>query len=102
MARIKRTTRKLGTNSRATTTTSSKGTFTNSNSTKSGNVRTTRTTKSNGQSYTTQTVRYGDGSYERKRTTSYTPKTSKNMDNTAGGVLLVFILIAAALIATLF
>lgn len=104
MARIKRKSVKTSPNSRRTTTSSSKGTFTTSNSTKAGNQRMTYTQKSNGQSYTTITTRFGDGSYERRRVSSFLPKAkkSKNMDNTPGGALFIILMIVIAGIAALF
>lgn len=77
MTRHRRHTQTFG-GIRKTTTWSSNGDVTWSSSTGTANNRITNTTKNNGQSYTTYTTRYGDGSYESHRLSNNHKPISKH------------------------
>ena len=111
MARTKRTSKTLNGGIRKTSTVTNGTKRTNSTSIGTKSQRTTRTQKSNGESYTTITTRNADGSYTKKRTNTYknpkpvkykAPKASKKSSGGAGGGLIVILLIGIALVASLF
>jgi len=111
MARTKRTSKTLNGGIRKTNTVTNGTKRTNSTSIGTKSQRTTRTQKSNGESYTTITTRNADGSYTKKRTNTYknpkpvkykAPKASKKSSGGAGGGLIVILLIGIALVASLF
>lgn len=95
MAFYKRTSKNLTKNTRKTRTQSSSGSYTNSTSVKTSTGRTTYTQKSNGQSYTTVTTRMSDGSIQRKRISSYSPKKTQKGNSGGGafGIILAIMLI---------
>jgi len=111
MARTKRTSKTLNGGIRKTTTVTNGTKRTNSTSIGTKSQRTTRTQKSNGESYTTITARNADGSYTKKRTNTYktpkpvkykAPKASRKSSGGGGGMLIIILLIAAAIISSLF
>jgi hypothetical protein len=103
MASYKRTSKNVSKNVRKTRTQSSTGSYTNSTSVKTGTGRTTYTQKSNGQSYTTVTTKFGNGFVERRRISSYSPKKSRQRKESSGlGALLMITIIAVGVVAALF
>lgn len=102
MTTYKRKTVSTGKNSRRSTTTSSKGTYTSSTSSGTKSQRTTYTQKSNGQSYTTVTQKMGDGSYSRRRISSYNPKKASKSSSGGLGFGMIVILVIVGFVASLF
>ena len=100
----KTTSKNISKNISQTKTKNTNGSFSNTTSIKSGNTRTSYTQKSNGQSYTTVTRRFGDGSIERRRIISYTPKGAKSTrkKDSTGGAGLLIVLVALGFIFSLF